>query len=161
MFLSFIPPLGPFKYASAVSRSMRKRLRHGGIRLVGVGGAHLRRHSATQFVRRQRPINVVAYLVGPRSISTRALCVKVSASQRAEVAYHFPGRRRRMTNFVAFLGEKSSVTSNCAAPSTTFQQASRHACRLAFATSSALSWMGPPPDDGAGLRSSERSLDPG
>ncbi|MCP1846126.1 integrase [Bradyrhizobium sp. USDA 4524] len=49
LFLSFTPPVGPFKYASSVSRIVRKRLQHGGIELGRVGGAHLLRHSlATQ-----------------------------------------------------------------------------------------------------------------
>jgi integrase/recombinase XerD len=53
LFLSFTPPVGPFKYASPVSRIVRKRLRHGGIELGRVGGAHLLRHSlATQLVGR-------------------------------------------------------------------------------------------------------------
>ncbi|MER9477740.1 tyrosine-type recombinase/integrase [Mesorhizobium sp. M0520] len=57
-----------------------------------VGGAHLLRHSlATQLVRQRRPINEVADLLGHQSINTTALCVKVAASQLAEVALPFPG----------------------------------------------------------------------
>ncbi|WP_353682685.1 site-specific integrase [Mesorhizobium sp.] len=90
LFLSFTPPLGPFKCASPVSRIVRKRLRHGGVE--SVGGAHLLRHSlATQLVRQRRPINEVADLLGHRSINTTALYVKVAASQLAEVALPFPG----------------------------------------------------------------------
>ncbi|SPP98143.1 Putative integrase [Bradyrhizobium vignae] len=56
LFLSFTPPVGPFKSASPVSRIVRKRLRHGGIELGRVEGAHLLRHSlATQLVGRRRP----------------------------------------------------------------------------------------------------------
>ncbi|MER8912109.1 site-specific integrase [Mesorhizobium sp. M0854] len=52
LFLSFTPPVGPFKCASPVSRIVRKRLRHGGVELGRVAGAHLLRHSlATQLVR--------------------------------------------------------------------------------------------------------------
>ncbi|WP_247281345.1 MULTISPECIES: site-specific integrase [unclassified Bradyrhizobium] len=92
LFLSFTPPEGPFKYASSVSRIVRKRLQHGGIELGPVGGAHLLRHSlATQLVGRRRPINEVADLLGHRSINTTALYVKVAASQLAEVALPFPG----------------------------------------------------------------------
>ncbi|WP_342739956.1 site-specific integrase [Bradyrhizobium sp. B117] len=92
LFLSFTPPVGPFKYASSVSRIVRKRLQHGGIELGRVGGAHLLRHSlATQLVGRRRPINEVADLLGHRSINTTALYVKVAASQLAEVALPFPG----------------------------------------------------------------------
>ncbi|WP_353806831.1 tyrosine-type recombinase/integrase [Mesorhizobium sp.] len=85
-------PLGPFKCASPVSRIIRKRLRHGGIELGRVGGAHLLRHSlATQLVRQRRPINEVADLLGHQSINTTALYVKVATSQLAEVALTFPG----------------------------------------------------------------------
>ncbi|WP_245463782.1 MULTISPECIES: site-specific integrase [unclassified Mesorhizobium] len=92
LFLSFTPPLGPFKCASPVSRIVRKRLRHGGIELGWVGGAHLLRHSlATQLVRQRRPINEVADLLGHQSINTTALYVKVATSQLAEVALPFPG----------------------------------------------------------------------
>ncbi|MER8841563.1 tyrosine-type recombinase/integrase [Mesorhizobium sp. M0913] len=84
--------LGPFKCASPVSRIARKRLRHGGVELGRVAGAHLLRHSlATQLVRQRRPINEVADLLGHRSINTTALYVKVAASQLAEVALPFPG----------------------------------------------------------------------
>ncbi|WP_245456393.1 tyrosine-type recombinase/integrase [Mesorhizobium sp. M2A.F.Ca.ET.043.05.1.1] len=72
LFLSFAPPLGPFKCASPVSRIVRKRLRHGGVELGRVAGAHLLRHSlATQLVRQRRPINEVADLLGHRSINTK------------------------------------------------------------------------------------------
>jgi integrase len=92
VFLSFTPPVGPFRCASPVSRIVRKRLRHGGVELGRVGGAHLLRHSlATQLVRQRRPINEVADLLGHRSINTTALYVKVAASQLAEVALPFPG----------------------------------------------------------------------
>ncbi|MER8480907.1 site-specific integrase [Mesorhizobium sp. M1163] len=92
LFLSFTPPVGPFKCASPVSRIVRKRLRHGGVELGRVAGAHLLRHSlATQLVRQRRPINEVADLLGHRSINTTALYVKVAASQLAEVALPFPG----------------------------------------------------------------------
>ncbi|WP_287367643.1 tyrosine-type recombinase/integrase [Mesorhizobium sp.] len=106
LFLSFTPPLGPFRCASPVSRIVRKRLRHGGVELGRVGGAHLLRHSlATQLVRQRRPINEVADLLGHRSINTTALYVKVATSQLAEVALPLSGRRR-MTGFTRFLGEK-------------------------------------------------------
>ncbi|ANT54841.1 phage integrase family protein [Mesorhizobium amorphae CCNWGS0123] len=92
LFLSFTPPLGAFKCASPVSRIVRKRLRHGGIELGRLGGAHLLRHSlATQLVRQRRPINEVADLLGHQSINTTALYVKVATSQLAEVALPFPG----------------------------------------------------------------------
>lgn len=89
LFLPFTPPVGPFKCTSPVSGIVRKRLRHGGVELGRIGGAHLLRHSlATQFVRARRPINEVADLLGHRST---ALYVKVAASQLAEVALPFPG----------------------------------------------------------------------
>lgn len=92
LFLSFTAPVGPLKFAAPVSRIVRKRLRHSGIELGRVGGAHLLRHSlATQLVERRRPINEVADLLGHRSINTTALYVKVAASQLAEVALPFPG----------------------------------------------------------------------
>ncbi|RVI13162.1 integrase [Sinorhizobium meliloti] len=92
LFLSFTPPMGPFKCAAPVSRIVRKRLRHGGVELGRVAGAHLLRHSlATQLVGQRRPINEVADLLGHRSINTTALYVKVAASQLAEVALPFPG----------------------------------------------------------------------
>lgn len=92
LFLSFTPPVGPLKYAASVSKIVRKRLRHGGIELGRVAGAHLLRHSlATELVGRRRPINEVADLLGHRSINTTALYVKVAASQLAEVALPFPG----------------------------------------------------------------------
>ncbi|WP_349629382.1 site-specific integrase [Chelatococcus sp. YT9] len=90
LFLSFTPPVGPFKCASPVSRIVRKRLQHGGIKLGRVAGAHLLRHSlATQLVGQRRPINEVADLLGHRSINTTALYVKVAVSQLAEVALPF------------------------------------------------------------------------
>ncbi|MER9839595.1 site-specific integrase [Mesorhizobium sp. M0145] len=92
LFLSFTPPVAPFKYASPVSRIVRKRLRHGGVELGQVAGAHLLRHSlATQLVKQRRPISEVADLLGHRSINTTALYVKVATSQLAEVALPFPG----------------------------------------------------------------------
>jgi site-specific recombinase XerD len=92
LFLSFISPVGPFKCAAPVSRIVRKRLRHSGIELGRVGGAHLLRHSlATQLVERRRPINEVADLLGHQSINTTAVYVKVAVSQLAEVALPFPG----------------------------------------------------------------------
>lgn len=92
LFLSLTPPAGPFKSASPISRIVRRRLQHAGIKLTGAVGAHLLRHSlATQLVGRRRPINEVADLLGHRSIDTTALYVKVAASQLAEVALPFPG----------------------------------------------------------------------
>jgi integrase len=92
VFLSFRPPVGPFKFAASISRIVRRRLQRGGIELGRVAGAHLLRHSlATHLVGRQRPINEVADLLGHRSINTTALYVKVAASQLAEVALPFPG----------------------------------------------------------------------
>jgi integrase/recombinase XerD len=92
VFLSFTPPVGPFKFAASISRIVRRRLQRGGIELGRVAGAHLLRHSlATQLVGRQRPINEVADLLGHRSINTTALYIKVAASQLAEVALPFPG----------------------------------------------------------------------
>ena len=89
VFLSFRPPVGPFKFAASISRIVRRRLQRGGIELGRVAGAHL--SLATQLVGRQRPINEVADLLGHRSINTTALYVKVAASQLAEVALPFPG----------------------------------------------------------------------
>jgi len=81
-----------FKCAAPVSRIVRKRLRHGGVELGRVAGAHLLRHRlATQLVGQRRPINEVADLLGHRSINTTALYVKGAASQLAEVALPFPG----------------------------------------------------------------------
>jgi integrase/recombinase XerD len=92
VFLSFTPPVGPFKCASPISRIVRKRLRRGGVELGRVAGAHLLRHSlASQLVEQRRPINEVADLLGHRSINTTALYVKVAASLLAEVALPFPG----------------------------------------------------------------------
>ncbi len=54
--------------------------------------AHLLRHGlATQLVRRRRPINEVADLLGHRSIDTTAIYVKVALPQLADVALPFPG----------------------------------------------------------------------
>ncbi|WP_026622271.1 integrase (plasmid) [Ensifer sp. WSM1721] len=92
LFLSFTPPVAPFKFAAPVSRIVRKRLRHGGVELGRVAGVHLLRHSlATQLVGQRRPINEVADLLDHRSINTTALYVKVTTSQLAEVALPFPG----------------------------------------------------------------------
>nr|WP_237232189.1 tyrosine-type recombinase/integrase [Sinorhizobium meliloti] len=89
LFLSFTPPVGPFKCAAPVSRIVRKRLRHGGVELGRVAGAHLLRHSlATQLVGQRRPINEVADLLGHRSINTTALYVKVSTSCRISARIH-------------------------------------------------------------------------
>ena len=92
LFLSFTAPIGPLKYASPVSRIVRKCLRRSGIELGRVGGAHLLRHSlATELVEQRRPINEIADLLGHRSINTTALYVKVATSQLADVALPFPG----------------------------------------------------------------------
>ncbi len=92
VFLSLAPPVGPFKFATSISRMVRKRLQCGGVKLGRGAGAHLLRHSlATHLVERRRPINEVADLLGHRSINTTALYVKVAASQLAEVALPFPG----------------------------------------------------------------------
>lgn len=92
LFLTFTAPIGPLKYASPVSRIVRKRLRCSGIELGRVGGAHLLRHSlATELVEQRRPINEIADLLGHRSINTTALYVKVATSQLADVALPFPG----------------------------------------------------------------------
>ena len=92
LFLSLTAPIGPIRFAASVSRIVRKRLRHNGIELGRVGGAHLLRHSlATQLVERRRPIIEVADLLGHRSINTTALYVKVATSQLAEVALPFSG----------------------------------------------------------------------
>ncbi len=92
LFLSWAPPVRPFKSAAPISRIVRKRLEHVGIELAAAAGAHLLRHSlATRLVGRRRPINEVADLLGHRSINTTALYVKVAAAQLAEVALPFPG----------------------------------------------------------------------
>ncbi|MGA8611690.1 MAG: site-specific integrase [Xanthobacteraceae bacterium] len=92
LFLSFTPPVRPFKFAASISRMVRKRLQRGGVELGHVAGAHLLRHSlATQLVGRRRPINEVADLLGHRSINTTALYVKVATAQLAEVALPFAG----------------------------------------------------------------------
>ena len=92
VFLSYVPPMGPFRSSGAISRIVRSRLERGGIELPRVAGAHLVRHSlATQLVRQRRPINEVADLLGHRSIDTTAIYVKVALPQLADVALPFPG----------------------------------------------------------------------
>jgi integrase/recombinase XerD len=92
VFLSYAPPARPFKFAASISRIVRSRLEQGGIELPSGAGAHLLRHSlATQLVRRRRPINEVADLLGHRSIDTTAIYVKVALPQLADVALPVPG----------------------------------------------------------------------
>jgi site-specific recombinase XerD len=92
VFLSFAPPPRPFKFPASISRIVRSRLEQAGIELPVAAGAHLLRHSlATQLVRRRRPINEVADLLGHRSIDTTAIYVKVALPQLADVALPFPG----------------------------------------------------------------------
>jgi site-specific recombinase XerD len=92
VFLSYVPPVGPFKSSSPISRIVRSRLERAGIKLSRVAGAHLVRHSlATQLVKQRRPINEVADLLGHRSIDTTAIYVKVALPQLADVALPFPG----------------------------------------------------------------------
>ena len=92
VFLSYTPPVGPFKSSSPISRIVRSRLERAGIKLSRVAGAHLVRHSlATQLVKQRRPINEVADLLGHRSIDTTAIYVKVALPQLADVALPFPG----------------------------------------------------------------------
>jgi site-specific recombinase XerD len=92
VFLSYVPPIGPFTTSGAISRIVRSRLERGGIELPRVAGAHLVRHSlATQLVSQRRPINEVADLLGHRSIDTTAIYVKVAVPQLADVALPFPG----------------------------------------------------------------------
>jgi integrase/recombinase XerD len=92
VFLSYVPPVGPFRSSSPLSRIVRSRLERSGIELSRVAGAHLVRHSlATQLVRQQRPINEVADLLGHRSIDTTAIYVKVALPQLVDVALPFPG----------------------------------------------------------------------
>jgi site-specific recombinase XerD len=92
VFLCNVPPVGPFRSSSPISRIVRTRLERGGIELSRVAGAHLVRHSlATQLVRQHRPINEVADLLGHRSIDTTAIYVKVALPQLADVALPFPG----------------------------------------------------------------------
>ena len=92
VFLSFAPPPRPFKVAASISRIVRSRLEQAEIELPVAAGAHLLRHSlATQLVRRRRPINEVADLLGHRSIDTTAIYVKVALPQLADVALPFPG----------------------------------------------------------------------
>ena len=92
IFLCTAPPVGPFRASAPVSRIVRSRLEHGGIKLPRGAGAHLIRHSlATELVSRRRPINEVADLLGHRSIDTTAIYVKVALPQLADVALPFPG----------------------------------------------------------------------
>ncbi|MBV8455489.1 MAG: tyrosine-type recombinase/integrase [Acetobacteraceae bacterium] len=92
VFLSYVPPISPFRTSGAISRIVRSRLERGGIALPRVAGAHLVRHSlATQLVSKRRPINEVADLLGHRSIDTTAIYVKVALPQLADVALPFPG----------------------------------------------------------------------
>jgi len=92
VFLSYAPPPRPFKFPASISRIVRSRLEQSGIELPNAAGAHLLRHSlATQLVRRRRPINEVADLLGHRSIDTTAIYVKVALPQLADVALPFPG----------------------------------------------------------------------
>ncbi|MGH7074076.1 MAG: tyrosine-type recombinase/integrase [Stellaceae bacterium] len=92
VFLCNVPPVGPFKSSSPISRIVRSRLERGGIELSRIAGAHLVRHSlATQLVRQHRPINEIADLLGHRSIDTTAIYVKVALPQLADVALPFPG----------------------------------------------------------------------
>ncbi|HJU17251.1 MAG TPA: tyrosine-type recombinase/integrase [Stellaceae bacterium] len=92
VFLSHVPPVGPFRSSSPISRIVRSRLERGGIALSRVAGAHLVRHSlATQLVRQHRPINEVADLLGHRSIYTTAIYVKVALPQLTDVALPLPG----------------------------------------------------------------------
>jgi integrase/recombinase XerD len=92
VFLSYAPPVRPFKCPASISRIVRARLERSGIGLPGVVGAHLLRHSlATQLVRQRRPINEVADLLGHRSIDTTAIYVKVAVPQLIDVALPFPG----------------------------------------------------------------------
>ena len=81
-----------FKCAASISRIVRSRSEQAGIELPSTVDAHLLRHSlATQLVRRRRPINEVADLLGHRSIDTTAIYVKVALPQLADVALPFPG----------------------------------------------------------------------
>jgi integrase/recombinase XerD len=92
VFLSYVPPIGPFRTSGAISRIVRSRLERGGITLPRIAGAHLVRHSlATQLVSKRRPINEVADLLGHRSIDTTAIYIKVALPQLVDVALPFPG----------------------------------------------------------------------
>ena len=92
VFLCTVPPVGPFRASAPVSRIVRSRLEHGGIKLPRGAGAHLLRHSlATKLVSQRRPINEVADLLGHRSIDTTAIYVKVALPQLADVALPLPG----------------------------------------------------------------------
>ncbi|WP_234881937.1 tyrosine-type recombinase/integrase [Agrobacterium larrymoorei] len=90
LFLPFTPRWEGSSLPRPFSRIVRKRLRHGGVKLGRVDGAHLLRQSlANQLVGQRRRINEVADLLGHRSINTSAVYVKVAASQLAEVALPF------------------------------------------------------------------------
>jgi site-specific recombinase XerD len=92
VFLCTVPPVGPFRASAPVSRIVRSRLEHGGIKLPRGAGAHLLRHSlATKLVSQRRPINEVADLLGHRSIDTTAIYVKVALPPLADVALPLPG----------------------------------------------------------------------
>ena len=92
LFLTFIPPVGPVKYASPVSRIVGNRLGCSGIELGRVAVAHLLRHNlATKLVEQRWPINEIADLLGHRSINTTLIYVKVATWQLADVALPFPG----------------------------------------------------------------------
>jgi integrase/recombinase XerD len=92
VFLCTVPPVGPFKASSPISRIVRSRLKRSGIELPRGAGAHLVRHSlATELVSQRRPINEVADLLGHQSIDTTAIYVKVALPQLADVALPFPG----------------------------------------------------------------------
>ena len=54
VFLCYVPPVGPFKSSSPISRIVRSRLERTGVALSRVAGAYLVRHSlATQLVTQQ------------------------------------------------------------------------------------------------------------
>lgn len=91
IFLTLIPPIRSFSYASSVSRIILTRLQRAGIPIQR-GGAHLLRHSlATRLVEQRRPIKEVADLLGHRNIDTTSIYVKVAVTQLADVALPFPG----------------------------------------------------------------------
>ena len=92
VFLCTVPPVGPFRTSSPISRIVRSRLKRSGVDVPRGAGAHLMRHSlATELVSQRRPINEVADLLGHRSIDTTAIYVKVAVPQLAGVALPFPG----------------------------------------------------------------------
>lgn len=92
LFLCTVPPVGPYRASSPISRIVRSRLERIGIALPRGAGAHLLRHSlATELVSQRRPINEVADLLGHRSIDTTAIYVKVALPQLSDVALPFPG----------------------------------------------------------------------